>query len=277
MDWSKAKNIIIGMLVIVNVFLLVVCWIAERGRLSVQETVVAETVSYLAERGTSIDAAIIPTETDACSTLLVARDFEAEKTLAETLIGGTELSRIGGIVRFSSEDGSSSAMWRAGGLFEASAWISGASEYTGEAASHPAIAHLASVGFVSDDVKDAESGGLRQIVLTQTQDGLPIFNAALTVTCGAQDAVYTAGRWCVGAVQAISAADEMEVTGLLIRFVEQMRENGVSVYRIDGIRHGYIAQNIANSGVKLIPAWEITTPGAVNYISAVDGTLLVSE
>jgi len=277
MDWSKAKNLIIGMLIAVNVFLLFVCFYTERTRLSVQETAVANAAAYLAERGIELDPTILPQKAEDRSLLLVERDDAAEAMTAEKLIGGSEVSRVGGIVRFSSADGSSTALWRAGGLFEASTAIPGAFGHSGALTSHPAVTALSASGISATAVADSSAGDLQQMILYQYCDGQPIFNASLTVTCGTQDVVYVAGRWCLGETKPISAADEMDLPGLLIRFAEQMSDSDADVSRIEAIRPGYIAQSIASAGVKLIPAWEITVPSGACYISAVDGTILVSE
>jgi len=63
----------------------------------------------------------------------------------------------------------------------------------------------------------------------------------------------------------------------LIRFIDQIKTEQIDLSHITDIRPGYVVQSLANSGVKLVPAWEITTPGTDSYISAVDGTILVLD
>jgi len=277
LDWSKAKNLIIGMLIIVNVFLLVVCWIAERNRLSIQDTAISQTVAYLAQHGTEVEPSLVSIQTDPRSVYLIERDYAAETLLAESLINGKEISRTGGIVRYSSADGSTSSLWRSGGLFEAGFMVEGSTAYAGDVQHHPAVMALQTVGISSSVLKEDRFGDLNQITLGQMMDEMPIFNATLTVTCGQDDAVYAAGRWCIGSVQAISSAEEMKLTGLLIRFIDQIKTEQIDLSHITDIRPGYVVQSLANSGVKLVPAWEITTPGTDSYISAVDGTILVLD
>ena len=277
MEWSKAKNIIIGMLIAVNIFLLFICFFAERNKRSVQETEIANTVSYLQQHGTVIDPSIIPTQQEPRSILLIERDDVQEAQLAETLIDGKRSDRTGGTVRFSADDGSKVAIWRAGGLFEANTVIPDAFAYTGDLTAHPAVLKLAQAGAAAGEVREVDVGEHGKLLICQYHNGLPIFNATLTVTCGAEDIVYAAGRLCVGVSQPISAAEEMGVPGLLIRFAEQMADTDADLTHIKAIRPGYVAQNIVSTGVRLIPAWEITTPSGAYYINAVEGTMLVSE
>ena len=262
---------------IVNVFLLAICLYVEIGANRITQQAIREAVEYLEKSGTKIDPEMIPTTKWNRSEMMITRAPDTEKGLAETLINGTEISRSGGMLRFASEDGDASAMWRAGGLFEAGFQIAGVYAYEGDPNQNPAVLQLNAAGFHGATVEDMTQQDLKQLTMTQLYNELPVFNAVLTVSCTQEDAVYVAGRWCVGEAQAIGQEQEMELPGLLIRYVEQVRASGTELTSIEKIEAGYYAQTMGNSGVRLIPAWKITGTELSGYISATDATLLLTE
>ncbi len=274
MNWSKAKNIILAMLIAVNIFLLGVIVYTERSSHIAYKQAVSETVAYLESRNISLDPKLLSVDVAKRNTLLIIRDYDAEAAIAETLVNGEEVSRSGGVMRFANDSGTENALWRSGGLFEANIKVDGISEYNGNISEHPTVTRLGGVGFSGGIVSDISNSDLTQLTISQTYNSLPIFNAAITVTCGEKDEVYAAGRWCVGTEQIISDANEQKLTGLLIRFAQQVEYTAENTCVIEAITPGYMAQNLSNSGVKLVPAWEIRTSDAIGYISAVDGSAL---
>ncbi len=274
MDWKRAKNLILVMLIVVNVFLLGAYIYTERSGWIANEQAIADAVEYLGSQNIFLDPDILPHDDLHRNTVLLVRDYDTESSMAKTLIGGDEESRSGGIVRFTDESGEQNAIWRSGGLFEANFTVYGGDTYSGTATTNPVINHLISAGFTGGTVTDISDGELTQFTLSQQYDSLPIFNGTLTATCAADSKVYTAGRWCVGTAQTLSDAGEQELTGLLIRYAQKIEKSDVGICKIESVTPGYMAENLANFGVKLVPAWEIKTTSGTGYISAVDGTTL---
>ncbi len=274
MDWKKAKNLILAMLIAVNVFLLGAYIYTERSGWIAAEQAIADAVAYLNSQNIILDPDILPRDDLRRDTVLLVRNYDTESSIAKTLIGGDEESRSGGIVRFSDESGENNAIWRSGGLFEANFSVVGGDTFSGPATLNPVITHLNNAGFTGGTVTDISDGELTQFTLSQQYNSLPIFNSTLTATCARDGQVYTAGRWCVGEAQTMSDAGEQELTGLLIRYAQKIEISDVGICKIESVKPGYMAQNLANFGVKLVPAWEIITTSGTGYISAVDGTTL---
>ena len=82
MEWSRAKNVIIGMLLLVNLFLL-----GMLGYLKLLETrsfreSVDGTLQVLAARGIEADPSLISHDTDERALCVIVRDREREAALA---------------------------------------------------------------------------------------------------------------------------------------------------------------------------------------------------
>ncbi|NMA08178.1 MAG: hypothetical protein GX929_03555 [Clostridiales bacterium] len=256
MDWSRAKNIIIGMLLLVNVFLLGMYGYLRYTEDRIWNESVAGAAAYLERQGIALDTSLIPRESLRRGLRVIVRDRAAESAAAHALLGDAEVTGSGGNDRYRSAVGSLS--WLSGGTVEAQL---AASVLDGEGSVQEMLGHAG----ISAAVFDTDS-------LTQQIDGLPVFNCTLTLTRDASSCALQ-GRYCFGTPQAVDTGVEMELPGLLIAYASAMRS--FAIERITALDPGWVVQTLPGIGVRLIPVWRITASDTVTYINALDGSVVL--
>ena len=117
MDWSRAKNIILAMLLLVNLFLLGTLGFLKYDEVRSFRESAEGTVRVLASRGIELDKSLITRERDRRRLCIIVRSREREAAVAENLLGPAEVSGSGGNDRYRSALGSID--WRSGGSFDA--------------------------------------------------------------------------------------------------------------------------------------------------------------
>ncbi|MDD6877595.1 MAG: hypothetical protein PUD44_07415 [Clostridiaceae bacterium] len=258
MDWSRAKNIVIGMLVLVNLFLLATLGYLKYTEASNFRESVNGTVRVLKSRGIEVDESLIVKLRDDRRLCVVVRSRETEADVAAAFLGETELSGSGGSDRYRS--GSGTLSWLPGGIFSAS--------FRADAAS--LREKLASLP-LSDTASVSSDGG----TLCQYIDGYPVFNCTVGYAFGTDGSCTLSGRVCLGEPQPASDAEPMGLCGVLIDYASIV--SGLAIERIDAIDPGWVAQTLPGAGVRLVPVWRITGSGVVTYVNALDGSAVLAE
>lgn len=256
MEWGRAKNVIIGMLLLVNLFLL-----GMLGYLKLAETrsfreSVEGTIRVLEARGIEADASLISQDADERRLCVIVRDQTQEAALAANLLGETEVSGSGGSDRYRSDRGT--VTWRSGGSFDAA--------FAADAAG---LASALKASGIGTDGKPAVSGEIPQYV-----DGLPVFNCGLRYVFGGSTCTMS-GRYCLGEPQQVDDREPMGQCSVLIEYASIV--SGLAIERIDALDPGWVVQMLPGIGVRLIPVWRVTSPGLVTYVNAVEGGAVVVE
>ena len=256
MEWSRAKNVIIGMLLLVNLFLL-----GMLGYLKLLETrsfreSVDGTLQVLAARGIEADPSLISRDPDDRALCVIVRDRDREAALAENLLGEAEVSGSGGSDRYRGSRGT--VTWRTGGSFDAA--------FTADAR---ALAAALMASGIPAAGTSGVSGEIGQYV-----DGLPVFNCGLRYVFGGSTCTIS-GRYCLGVPEPVDDRAPMSQTSVLIEYASVV--SGLAIERIDAMDPGWVVQMLPGIGVRLIPVWRITSPGLVTYINAVEGGAVLVE
>ncbi len=258
MDWSRAKNVIIGMLLLVNLFLL-----GMIGYLRLQETrsfreAAEGTVRVLEARGIQADVSLISDEKDERRLCIIERDRTREAAVATNLLGMTEVTVSGGNDRYKGEWGT--AAWLSGGNFDAS--------FTANAAQFEQALRDSGIPLSEEGIAGAAGE------IGQYADGLPIFNCGLRYVIGGNTCTVS-GRYCLGKPQPVDDRAPMGQCSVLIAYASIV--SGLAIERIDAMDPGWVVQTLPGLGVRLIPVWRVTSPGLVTYVNAVDGSAVLVE
>ena len=258
MDWNRAKNVIICMLLLVNLFLL-----GMIGYLRLQETrsfreSVEGTVRVLASRGIGVDESLITGKKDERRLCIIERDRTREAAVAQNLLGISEVSASGGNDRYKGEWGT--AAWLSGGNFDAG--------FTANAAQFEQALRDSGIALPEGWTAGA-TGEIGQYI-----DGLPIFNCGLRYVIGGSTCTVS-GRYCLGKPQPVDDRAPMGECSVLISYASIV--SGLAIERIDAMDPGWVVQTLPGIGVRLIPVWRITSPGLVTYVNAVDGSAVLVE
>lgn len=259
MDWSKAKNLMILLLVIVNVFLLGnISYLLYRNEATARSTV-TELVAYLESRGITLEEDIVPRENMGRTVLVVERSTEAEAALARALLDDASLTEDAD-GDYSSQTGTCNL--KSGGYMEAF--------WTEEISARNLVSRFENGGVTLQDTSYTDTFAEFSIAYAD----LPVFNCQVTATL--ENGVWTAsGRICVGNALRTDSASERDVAGLLVGVMQKLIL--MDTTEITQIEAGWVASSISSVGVRLLPVYKLTADSGDFYVNAVDGTLLSVE
>ena len=248
MEWHKAKNIMLALLILVNLVLLGSRAYMSSTERREQQAAAAGAVEYLNTIGITLEPALIPLQSPERSLCIIPRNRDAEAAFAELLLGSSEPQVGGSIDRYASNSGQ--VVWRHGGQVEV------------QSPEVPTAETLMS------KLENCRADGQ---FLTQEIDGLPVFNCTLEVMEG--KTIH--GRWCFGEPALLDNKPEMTAAGLLIAYGGAVRNAPPS--EITALDYGYVVQSVPTVGVRLVPVLRLTADGESVYLNALDGEVLIVE
>lgn len=259
LDWSKAKNLIILLLALVNVFLLGnIAYLLYKNEAAARNTV-AELVAYLEARGVSLEADAVPRENLGRTVLVVERDTELEAASARVLLDDQSLSAAADGL-YASTAGELSV--KAGGYLDA--------RLTSDAGARALVSLIEKSGVSLSATEHTNDTAEMQVAYAE----LPVFNCRLTASREG-DAWTVSGRICVGNALRTDAGTERDVPGLIVAVAQRLILRGTT--EITQIEAGWVAGSISNVGLRLIPVYKLMADTDDFYVNAVDGTLLSVE
>lgn len=271
MEWRRLKNIIILILLVVNGFLLVLV-AARRGEaMQYDREALEHTLAALEGRGISVDPANLSPAGD-LPTLGLDRDLEAEKKLAQALLGETAEAdnRGGGLYLYRSGLGEVSI--RAGG--ELSAGLAQDGYWHADSPDSHAAGLLRAMGIEARQIGLTTQGEQTVVRFRQLRDGVPVFS------CEAQF-VYVDGllRTIQGTLlppgqAAQDAGETLSLPTALMRFLDGNTAAGDVCSSIRSMEAGYRATpQPLSGGVRLTPVWLVSSDTANYYLDGITGAL----
>ena len=259
MDWSRAKNLIIMLLALVNVFLVGnIAYLAYKNDAAERNTV-SELVAYLESRGIVLDREAVPRENLGRTVLIVEHNVEQDAAVARILLEDQTLSaRIDGV--YSASAGEISL--KTGGYMEASL------TWNGSAEALVSLFGKCGIDLWASDCTDDTAE--MQIAYAE----LPVFNCTVTALREGEG-WKVSGRVCLGNALRTDSGYERDVAGLIVGVTQRLILRGVT--EINRIEAGWVAGSISNVGLRLTPVYRLSTNADDFYINAVDGTLMSVE
>lgn len=255
MRWSKIKNIIILLLVIVNGFLLALvgirAWRTERGQRETRERM----VGILANNGIEFLPEEVPGALELASWQVnterpgetQAAALVGEVTETETTAAGTTYVGVRGTVTFS-DDGGVEAGFAPGG------W----------SADRERVAAVTTEMLGALEVSSARVTERREeddavtVTVTQLWEGAPVFGQTLTFFWQGGEFVSLSGRYLRGSGElAASGGSGITASTALTRFLTALNDGGYVCSQITGLSAGYLSSG--GETVSLTPAWFIET------------------
>lgn len=271
MEWSRLKNIIILILLLVNSFLLVLV-AARRGEARQYErTALEQTIQVLEGQGIEIDAKNLA-PLGQLPPLTVERDLEVERKLACALLGdGVEVdNRGGGLYLYRGPWGELSV--RPGG--ELSAELADVPHWQANDPGHHAAALLDRMGVDAEQTALSTQGRETIVRFRQMWNKVPVFS------CGVEF-VYRGGA--LGAVRGVLLTSGQKVgepgellplPTALMRFLDGVTSAGDVCSAIRSMEAGYRATpQPLSGGTRLTAAWFITSDTAEYYLDGATGAL----
>lgn len=272
MEWSKLKNIIILILLLVNLFLLAMVGVQERGSAQYREQALADAVAVLERNGIDLTEESLPEEMELDS-MTVQRDRETEGVLANALLGECTALDLGG-GRYSYEGTLGTAEFRSNGNF--SVVLSGGVPIVsgvGTEAWH-AMETAAAIGLdgILAEQAPSEDGGL-DVTLYQTWQGIPVYSCRIVMHYREGVLYSISGLRLMGEPTPTAVgAEKITVPTALIRTLNGISDLGDICSEITQMTPGYQMTNTTD-GARMEPVWHIVTDTGAYQLNALTGQL----
>lgn len=251
MEWSKAKSMLILILLAANIFLGVSIYTQVVEIKHAERQMVIDSCSILNVRGIEIEEDTIFDLAATWTGYIIRRDFGAEKRLASAILGqNNDEDYLGGGI-YTYVAGDAYITFRSGGHIE----VSTAGETN-------LASHLNSAIAIPQMSIETEDGGY-QLMLSDT----PILNAVLN-----DDNGIISGNWIVGGE--VATEQSTISRSALVLALGDIIGSGTDevVQQIDCV---YIMSTTQNGELSVIPAWEVTLSGGVIYVNCLNGEQII--
>lgn len=248
MEWSKAKSILIILLLAANIYLGTNIALQLRESRSSQKDMLHSAWTIITEQGAEVDEELLASVNCGREAYTFTRDVEAERRAAELLLGGCALeSPGGGIYKYTSDTGEMT--FRSGGYTEL--------KYDGE-----------DDGKLIQSLSAACEGGLEaretEGSYSLYMKGLPVVGSVISPIGGNR----MSGSWIFGALSSFEGG-AMDKASMILALGRALSERGLGEVR--SIEEIYLMSPTQSGDVKLTPAWKVERDGGAFYLSTVSG------
>ena len=276
MEWSKVKNIIILLLLLVNGFLLVLVGMRREETENYQASALAQAVEVLERSGIQVFQEGLEDAID-MSPLSVERNLEREGALAGALLGETvePKNQGGGLYAYRGNRGEVSI--RAGGAI--SGRMNGEEDWYSQDPQNHAAGLLEEMGVEAEVLESSLDGGTGTVSFRQLWQGAPLFSCQVAFTYEEGSLTGMEGVLLM-ADPAGAAAGQGETITLptaLLRFLDGILGSGDVCSQILAMEPGYLAEQSFSGSVSLSPVWRVRSNTAHYYLDAVTGELTRAE
>lgn len=264
MEWSKIKNIILILLLIVNGFLLVLVGVRQWRSAQYAQRARDEVVAIFQRENIRLDRSILPRDGEERS-VTIQRDQGAEAEYAQALLGTLEPAVEGaayqgekGWVRFY-QDGELTAQFQEGAY----------------PAENPEGAAQALAEVLHMETEPVEVDWERGVVtLRQCYQGKSVFNCEVIVRFadGYLTGIEGGSRRIPGTVQTGGGEKAMTAPTALMRFLDYIQTHGNLCTEVTEITAGYRLET-QTEPARLAAGWEIVTDVGRYYVDGSSGVV----
>ena len=273
MEWSKIKNIILVILVMVNLILLGVVGYQEYRSAQYDSQTLELAVQLLADSGITV-AADLP-EKGSLSTLQlesVTWDSGVMQAQAAAVLGELEWVDDSGGTRIVCRGERGSGELSSDGHFA----------FTLEEGALPAASDgkdqgkelLEQLGMQVTLAGETRRNDLEQTAYWQMWNGTPVFTCKSVLICRGDSVVSLSGQRLLGSATAVSSQSLLTVPTVLVRFLNGMNQNGYVCSMVTKMSLGYSTAISAN---RLTPVWALDTDTGRYYVNAITGAFSRAE
>jgi len=273
MAWSRVKNLLIAMLIAVNVFLLVVygftVWRENRNR----EQVNRDLLSVAASLGIDLPEPLIQTEVQTLYPMQVSADRDADRAIAEALLGVCEETlREDGAQIYQSEAGS--LCFFSDNTVELELVLS--EHVADERGARKLVKSI--LGRLEQNGKtlvmeETSSGQDFLFTVPLTVSGMPVFDSVLTFEI-TSDLLSVSGQRVLHHPKQLRSNDVQELPGVLLSLFGYWEARDLLMQTVTGIELGYLAENRKSERLNLLPVWHIAVESGDWYVNAIDGSIV---
>lgn len=274
MRWSRIKNIIILLLVIVNLFLLaqvsIRIWRTQQGERETRERM----IEILSNNG----IAFLPEEVPGQMPLTawqVAMEIPGEDQAAQLVGELQEVQSVGARTTYIGAWGRAtfSTTGEVEAEFSPGGWARSREQITAGMTEL-----LNALGLKAcRELERREENERVSVTVIQLWEGSPVFANTLTLTWEDGSFTHLSGRWLLGTGETAAAGEIVTSSTALARFLTALNEGGYVCSQITDLYAGYTASGTGT--VNLTPAWFIETDVWPRYfvVDGVTGTVTAAE
>ena len=262
MVWSKVKNIVILILILLNLCLLLLIVGQHLQSMRYEEETLRQTLAALSLNGITVEKDALPDEME-LPILNVTKDEEKEQQTAALLLGdGVISTNSGGMSIYSSPTGNLS--FYGGGAVMGDLALEWR-DLVG--ADSPTSALLKGLEIEPWSLTPGEN----EMEVIPLINGAPVFNGTLTFRYDGDILVGIEGRMPGLCTPHQEQEPVITVPTALISLLEYVTESGTVCRSVRGMVPGYYVTSSGTDSARLSPCWRVQTDTVTFYISALDG------
>ena len=268
MNWSRAKTILIALLLAVDVFLLVVYISRDNGVRRDEMILRADVCNILSAQGISVDEQILPLDSMGIRPAVLQRKTDMQKA-AVSFFGKVTEEKSGENIIYSGEGGSIMFSDDAFSLV----YESGESVNSEEEAKALAKAVAGSFG-VTKGIREyscrSDEGGY-SIGISQMFSGVPVFDCGIEVKVSPSGSVIASGKFIGKGVRVPVDGEVIKTSALMLAFADGAKKEALLPLKILSVTLGYISEMPAAGRVPMSPTLRVTTDKGVFYVDMQSG------
>lgn len=268
MNWSRAKTILIALLLAVDIFLLVV-YISRDNEVRRDEMALrADVCAILSAQGIDVDEELVPFDSVEIRPAVLQRKTDMQKA-AVSFFGkvveekneeNITYSGDGGSVMFSND--AFSLVYESGKSID--------NEDAAKVLAKAVAGSFAVTGGIRDYICRADEGGY-SIGISQMFSGVPVFDCGIEVKISASGSVIASGKFIGKGVRVPTDGNVMKPSALMLSFADGAVKEALCPLKVSSVTLGYISKPPAAGSVSMSPTLCITTDKGVFYIDMQSG------
>ncbi len=268
MNWSRAKTILIALLLAVDIFLLVVYISRDNGVRRDEMALRADVCDILSAQGIGVDEQLVPLDSVGIRPAVLQRKTDMQKA-AVSFFGKVTEEKNGENITYSGEGGSImfsndafSLVYESGKNVE--------NEDEAKALAKAVAGSFAVTGGMRDYTCRYDEGGY-SIGISQMFSGVPVFDCGIEVKISASGSVIASGKFIGKGVRVRTDGKVMKTSALMLSFADGAVKEALLPLKISSVTLGYISKTPAAGRVSMSPTLCVTTDKGVFYIDMQSG------
>ncbi len=268
MNWSRAKTILIALLLAVDVFLLVVYISRDNGVRRDEIALRADVCDILSAQGIDVARELVPLDSVGIRPAVLQRKTDTQKTAVSFFGKVTEekneenitYSGQGGSVMFS--DDAFSLVYESGKSVD--------NEDEAKVLAKAVAESFAVTGGMSDYISRSDESGY-SIGISQMFSGVPVFDCGIEVKISKSGSVIASGKFIGKGVRVPTDGEVMKTSALMLSFADGAVKEALCPLMVSSVTLGYISKAPAAGRVSMSPTLCVTTDKGVFYVDMQSG------
>ena len=268
MNWSRAKTILITLLLAVDIFLLVVYISRDNGVRKDEIALRTDVCGILSAQGIDVDEALIPLDSVGIRPAVLQRKTDMQNA-AVSFFGKVSEEKSGENITYSGEGGSIifsddafSLVYESGRTVE--------DEEEAKTLARAVARSFAVTGGVRDYTCRSDEGGY-SIGISQMFSGAPVFDCGIEVKISTSGSVIASGKFIGKGVRVPTDGTVMKTSALMLSFADGAVKEALCPLKISSVTLGYISKTPAAGRVSMSPTLCVTTDKGVFYVDMQSG------